>query len=68
MAAACQTAALIRSSTDLVIFAYIDPGAGSLVVQAVIATALAIPFFFRSQVRRAAGIVRGILGRHRGET
>jgi hypothetical protein len=32
---------------------YIDPGAGSMVIQALLATILAIPFFFRSQVSRA---------------
>lgn len=34
------------------IFAYIDPGAGSLLIQAVIAGVLAIPFFFRQQLAR----------------
>ena len=28
-------------------FAYIDPGAGSLLVQAVIAAIVSVPFFFR---------------------
>jgi hypothetical protein len=32
---------------------YIDPGAGSMVIQALLATILAIPFFFRSHVSRA---------------
>lgn len=34
------------------LLAYIDPGAGSMVIQAVIAGVLAIPFFFRSQISR----------------
>jgi hypothetical protein len=34
------------------IFAYIDPGAGSLVIQALIAGALAVPFFFREKLSR----------------
>lgn len=29
---------------------YIDPGAGSLVIQAVIAATLAVPFFFRERI------------------
>ena len=33
------------------VFAYIDPGAGSLVIQAIIATVVAIPFFFRNAIR-----------------
>lgn len=32
--------------------AYIDPGSGSLIIQAVIATALAVPFFLREQIGR----------------
>jgi hypothetical protein len=33
------------------LFAYIDPGAGSLVIQAIIATVVSIPFFFRNAIR-----------------
>lgn len=33
------------------VFAYIDPGAGSLVIQAVIATLVSVPFFFRNAIR-----------------
>ncbi len=40
--------------------AYIDPGSGSLIIQAVIATVIAVPFFFRQQIARLAR-----LGRHR---
>lgn len=40
------------------IFAYLDPGAGSLVIQAVLAAALAIPFFLRSQLASLIGRVR----------
>ena len=38
--------------------AYIDPGSGSLIIQAVIATAIAVPLFFRHQIARIAGVVR----------
>jgi hypothetical protein len=31
---------------------YIDPGAGSMVIQALLAAALAVPFFFRTHVSR----------------
>lgn len=48
-----------HSSSRSVIFAYIDPGAGSMVIQAVLATALAIPFFFRTQISRVVRRVRG---------
>lgn len=33
--------------------AYIDPGSGSLIIQAAIAAIIAIPIFFRSQLARA---------------
>jgi hypothetical protein len=39
-------------------FLYIDPGAGSMVIQAVLAAVLAIPFFFRTQVSRVVGALR----------
>lgn len=32
--------------------AYIDPGGGSLVIQAVLAVALAVPFFLRERIAR----------------
>jgi hypothetical protein len=41
-----------------VILLYIDPGAGSMVIQAVLAGVLAIPFFFRSQAGRILNVWR----------
>lgn len=41
------------------LLAYIDPGAGSLFIQAVIATVLVVPFFLRSQIRRGVTHLRG---------
>lgn len=41
------------------IFAYIDPGSGSLMVQALIAGLVAIPVFFRHQIARLVRVVRG---------
>jgi hypothetical protein len=38
--------------------AYIDPGSGSLIIQAVIATALAVPFFLREQIGRVVRNLR----------
>jgi hypothetical protein len=38
---------------------YIDPGSGSLAIQAVIATAMVVPFFLRSQIRRSLDRLRG---------
>lgn len=41
------------------ILAYIDPGSGSLLVQALIAGLVAIPVFFRHQIARVVRAVRG---------
>jgi len=41
------------------LLAYIDPGSGSLIIQALIATAVAIPIFFREQIGRILRTVRG---------
>lgn len=38
--------------------AYIDPGSGSLIIQAAIAAIIAIPIFFRSQVTRVMRALR----------
>jgi hypothetical protein len=39
--------------------AYIDPGSGSLIIQVAIATLVAIPIFFRTQLTRVVNRVRG---------
>jgi hypothetical protein len=41
------------------VFAYIDPGSGSLLIQGLIAALVAIPVFFRHQIARAVQAVRG---------
>lgn len=41
------------------VFAYIDPGAGSLLLQALLAGALAVPYLFRSAIRRGIRRLRG---------
>jgi hypothetical protein len=38
--------------------AYIDPGSGSLIIQVVIASIVAIPIFFRAQLARAVALFR----------
>lgn len=38
--------------------AYIDPGSGSLIIQAAIAAVIAIPVFLRSQIARAFRVLR----------
>lgn len=42
------------------VFLYLDPGAGSLVIQAVLAAVLGIPFLLRSRLAAAAGRLRRI--------
>ena len=41
------------------LLAYIDPGSGSLIIQVVIASIVAIPIFFRSQIARLSRSIRG---------
>jgi hypothetical protein len=41
------------------ILAYIDPGSGSLVIQAVIAALVAAPIVLRQQIGRLVRLVRG---------
>ena len=43
----------------LQVLAYIDPGSGSLIIQAVIATVVAVPFFLRHQIGRLVRTLRG---------
>jgi hypothetical protein len=42
------------------ILAYIDPGSGSLLLQAILAAALSVPFFFRRTIGDAVRRLRGI--------
>jgi hypothetical protein len=42
---------------------YLDPGSGSFIIQMVIASLVAVPFFLRHQIARAYRSVRSI-GRH----
>ena len=47
---------------------YIDPGAGTMVIQAALAVLIAIPFFFRTQVTRALQRLRELRGRAHDES
>ena len=49
------------------IFGYIDPGQGSMLIQAVLAGLLAVPFILRSQIARVVARVR-TLRRSRSES
>jgi hypothetical protein len=49
------------------IIAYIDPGAGSLLIQALIAAALSVPFLFRRSLRAVIERVRHRSGEPAGE-
>jgi hypothetical protein len=46
-----------RKRMDHWFAAYIDAGAGSLIVQATIAAVVAVPFYLRRQIARAARLV-----------
>jgi hypothetical protein len=47
-----------RGARVVHLIGYIDPGSGSLVFQALIATVIAVPFFFRQQIGRALHTIR----------
>ena len=40
------------------VLAYIDPGSGSLIIQVLIASLIAIPVFFRNQIAKLTGLSR----------
>ncbi|HEX2195188.1 MAG TPA: hypothetical protein VHK63_09575 [Candidatus Limnocylindria bacterium] len=48
------------------LLAYIDPGSGSLLLQAILAALLAIPFFFRRTIGGFVDRVRGRSDDRRG--
>lgn len=52
-------AIFIKEFAFVLIFAYIDPGAGSLIIQALIAAVLSVPFFFRRSIASAVRRFRG---------
>ena len=43
----------------MIVFGYIDPGTGSLLIQALIAGLVAIPFFFRRSIGAFIARIRG---------
>jgi hypothetical protein len=47
--------------------AYIDPGSGSLIIQALIASVIAAPIVLRNQLRRAGSAIRRALSAARAE-
>jgi hypothetical protein len=49
------------------VLAYIDAGSGSLILQAVIAAVIAVPFFLRSQIARAGRALSTVTRRNRPE-
>ena len=44
------------------VFAYLDPAAGGMIIQTVIAAAVAVPFILRTQISRGLARLRGQRG------
>lgn len=44
------------------VLAYLDPAAGGMIIQTLIAAAVAIPFIMRNQIARLVGKIRGESG------
>lgn len=57
-AATAAQSAVGRGVEVKMTFGYIDPGSGSLVIQAIIASLVALPFFFKRQLARVVSVVR----------
>ena len=49
---------IVEVSMHHPILAYIDPGSGSMIVQVLIASIIAIPVIFRARIARLARIIR----------
>lgn len=41
------------------VFAYLDPAAGGMIIQSIIAAAVAVPFLLRTHITRAIGRLKG---------
>ena len=55
-----QLRPLARSeASDAMVFSYIDPGSGGMLIQILLAGVLAVPFFFRNAI---AGVFRRVRG------
>ena len=63
----CQTVPVFIHTSLRMILLYIDPGAGTMVIQAALAALIAVPFFFRTQVTRALQRLRELRGRDNDE-
>ena len=41
------------------VFAYLDPAAGGMIIQTIVAATVAVPFILRAQIARVVGRLRG---------
>jgi hypothetical protein len=46
-------------ASSAMVFAYLDPAAGGMIIQTLIAAAVAVPFILRSQIARVVARVKG---------
>jgi hypothetical protein len=44
------------------VFAYLDPAAGGMIIQTIVAAAVAVPFILRSQISRMINRLRAYRG------
>ena len=44
------------------VFAYLDPAAGGMIIQTLVAAAVAIPFIMRNQISRLVARIKGESG------
>jgi hypothetical protein len=50
--------AFMEASSTMV-FAYLDPAAGGMIIQTIVAATVAVPFILRSQIARIVARLRG---------
>jgi hypothetical protein len=43
----------------LMVFAYLDPAAGGMIIQTLVAAAVAVPFIMRNQISRLVARIKG---------
>lgn len=49
-------------ASSIMVFAYLDPAAGGMIIQTIIAAAVAVPFILRTQISRGLARLRSQRG------
>ena len=52
----------LPEASSIMVFAYLDPAAGGMIIQTIIAAAVALPFILRTQITRGLARLRSQRG------